>query len=196
MSQLQLDQIRQNLATTPAEHQDVSRTPAAVAMLLHGTPPEEIFFIVRAQHQEDPWSGDIGFPGGKIECDESVKKAVERETLEEVSIDLADANLLGYLEPIRGAHLPVEISCAVYHLHPKPQVVTNYEVASCFWYNIDNLLDPERFDNYPVRFGNEQLLRPGIRLLPDNHPVLWGITYRLLEQFFACMGIPFPKEGT
>jgi len=196
MPRLQLEKIRQNLASKPAEQRENGRTLAAVAMLLYGAPPDEIFFIVRAQHQDDPWSGDIGFPGGKIECGESIKETAERETLEEVAIDLAGADLLGYLAPISGAHLPVEISCAVYHLPRKPRTVKNHEISNCFWFAIGDLLDPERSDHFPVRFGHEQLLRPGVRILPDGNPVLWGITYRLLEQFFDCMGISFPKGGT
>jgi len=165
-------------------------------MLLHGASPGEIFFIVRSKHEKDPWSGDIGFPGGKIERDESVRETAERETLEEVSIDLSSAERLGYLEPISGAHLPVEISCAVYYLREKPRVQRNQEVSNTFWYRIDELLSPEKFGTYPVRFGNERLTRPGIRLLPENQPILWGITYRLLEQFFNTMKMPFPSGGT
>jgi len=165
---------------------------AAVAMLLRGAPPFEIFFIVRARHDDDPWSGDIGFPGGKLETGETPRHSAERETREEVGIDLTDAVLLGALEPIRGAHLPVEIHALIYHLPRTPETTCNHEVSRAFWMATESLLQAERFGDFPVRFGTKALVRPGIRILDDHEPVLWGITFRLLQQFFTSLGIPFP----
>ncbi|PLY04069.1 MAG: CoA pyrophosphatase [Desulfuromonas sp.] len=194
MHTLHPEHIRRTLDSTPDLTQAApNRTRPSVAMLLHGIPAAEIFFIVRAKHENDPWSGDIGFPGGKIETGESVRQTAERETLEEVSIDLSRSELLGFLAPIRGAHLPVNINCSVYLCPEKPRVEINHEVSSSFWYSIDELLNPERFADYPVRFEEEQLSRPGIRLSQEQ-PVLWGITYRLLEQFFQRMNISFPAS--
>jgi len=190
---LDLASIRSQLDKTPALMQEPSRlTQAAVALLLRGDAPFEIFFIIRASHDDDPWSGDIGFPGGKIETDESPRQTAERETFEEVGICLKQAELLGGLEPIRGAHLPVEIHCLVYHLKESPVIRCNHEIAGSFWLKIPDLLSEERFGNYPVRFKTERLIRPGVQILPKGAPVLWGITYRLLNQFFCTLGVPFP----
>ena len=178
--------------TIPAPKRELKR--AAVAMLLSGAPPFKIFFIVRAHHSGDPWSGDIGFPGGKIEQGESTQQAAERETLEEVGISLSSTALLGHLEPIRGAHLPVEIHCLLYHLDDTPEVTSNHEVARSFWCDTTEILQPFRFGEFPVQFGVEKLMRPGIRILADGQPVLWGITYRLLHQLFTRMDIPFPPK--
>jgi len=169
---------------------------AAVAMLLRGTPPFEVFFILRAKHAADPWSGDIGFPGGKIERNESPRQAAERETREEVGFRLEQAELLGYLSSIRGAHLPVEIHCAVYHLPRSQEAQCNHEVTLSFWVDLPTLLSAERFSSFPVRFRDERLVRPGIRILPEGEPVLWGITYRLLEQFFSALDIAFPPASS
>ena len=74
-----------------AQHQpylvgSTDKTRAAVAAVLGPTPEGlQLLFIERAQHPDDPWSGHIAFPGGRIEIDDpSPRAAAERETLEEV----------------------------------------------------------------------------------------------------------------
>jgi 8-oxo-dGTP pyrophosphatase MutT (NUDIX family) len=191
-----LEAISSSLSQCPFEFSDnPDLTQAAVAMMLRGEPPFEIFFIVRAHHSGDPWSGDIGFPGGKRETGESATDAALRETREEVSIDLSTERLLGHLSPIVGAHLPIEIACLVYHVSADQVADRNHEVSQAFWYDTRNLLQPDRFGDYPVTFGEEPLSRPGVRIFPDGGPILWGITYRLLEQFFTGVGLSFPPES-
>lgn len=196
LKQITLETISNSLSQEPFESTaDPRLTRAAVAMLLRGKPPFEIFFIVRARHSGDPWSGDIGFPGGKREPGEAVQDSAERETREEVSIDLSSERCLGYLNPIVGAHLPIEIDCLVYHVSADQVAKLNHEVSQAFWYDTRNLLQPDRFGDYPVTFGEEPLSRPGVRIFPGGGPILWGITYRLLEQFFTGVGLSFPPES-
>ena len=50
----------------------------------------EILFIRRAARQGDRWTGHVAFPGGKRDPDDaSDRAAAERETREEVGLDLA-----------------------------------------------------------------------------------------------------------
>ena len=80
-------------ARRPTEIRDEGARRAAVAMLLReAAEGPEVFFIERARHPGDPWSGHMAFPGGRVEVgDPDVRAAVERETLEEVGISLAGA---------------------------------------------------------------------------------------------------------
>ena len=77
-------------AYRPAERPVNDRGHAAVALLLReGVFSTEVLFIIRAIHDRDPWSGNIGFPGGRLNHGgETPKQAAERETLEELSLDL------------------------------------------------------------------------------------------------------------
>jgi len=186
-----LDNIRSTLSQQPPEIRPTDRTKASVALILRGDPAEDVFFIVRAKHDMDPWSGDIGFPGGKIEEGESPSTTTIRETAEEVSIDLSKADRLGYLEPIRGAHLPVDVYCIAYALGHPQEPTLNHEVSRSFWHPVSKLIDENLHGDYPVQFGDNTLVRPGIKILPDDEPILWGITYRLLHQFFEALHIPF-----
>ena len=59
----------------------------------------EMFFILRAENENDRWSGHVGFPGGRQEEGETDIETCKREVLEEVGIDLnsRDFVLLGFL---------------------------------------------------------------------------------------------------
>ena len=70
MTALELDiaDIAKFLANHQPDLKPVNqRGHAAVAMLLRNAASSpEVLFIVRAQHDQDPWSGNIGFPGGDL----------------------------------------------------------------------------------------------------------------------------------
>jgi 8-oxo-dGTP pyrophosphatase MutT (NUDIX family) len=165
------------------------RIQAAVALILR----EEcsglsVLFIERAARVGDPWSGDLGFPGGKVETvDGSPLQTAHRETREEIGLDLGGARYLGRLSDIAGAHLPVRVSCFVFGVHDLPLFMLSHELRDAFWVPLTELFAPERHVTAPVRFDGESLERPAIRLSQPGKPVLWGITYRLVMQFVALL---------
>lgn len=167
-----------------------SGTRAAVALILRQTPSgPEILFIERARHDEDPWSGDLGFPGGKIEAnDRGPRAAAERESREEVGLDLEGAQYLGRLDDIAGAHLPVVVSSFVYQFDQAGPAKLSTEVRKAFWFPLAQLIDPVRHIEASVDFRGRKLIRPAIRLLGPGRTVLWGITYRLVIQFLGHLG--------
>lgn len=161
------------------------RKPAAVALILRQAGAvQELLFIERAHHPDDPWSGNIGFPGGRRDpIDETLRHTAERETMEEVGIDLSEASYLGRLSDIVGANLPVRVSCFVYGLTEQVEPTVSHEVHDVFWFSLHELADPRRQVMAQVHFGGTLLEAPAIDLgLPDKM-VLWGITYRLVNQF-------------
>ncbi len=166
-------------------------TRAAVALILRkGTGGMEILFIERAPREGDPWSGDIGFPGGKMEAAESdPRQTAERETLEELGLDLGNGRYLGRLSDISGAHLPVLVSCFVYGIAGNPSIITSQEIRDHFWVALADLTTAERHVTARVRFEGETLDRPAIRLPLAGKPVLWGLTYRLVMEFLGLLGV-------
>jgi 8-oxo-dGTP pyrophosphatase MutT (NUDIX family) len=141
----------------------------------------EILFIERAAHPEDPWSGNLGFPGGKVETgDGSERQTAERETCEEIGLDLEKAKYLGRIPDIIGAHLPVRISCFVYGLVRPAHLVLEDEVKSAFWFPLDQLQNPDRHLAATVNFYGLEITSPAIQILAPGQTVLWGITYRLV----------------
>lgn len=182
------EEIVTRLAGAPEEPSLVppdGRFPAAVALILRqGYSGPEMFFIHRAAHDQDPWSGHLAFPGGRLEPGEEPRRAAERETLEEVGLDLSKASFLGRLTEISGMTLPVRVACFVYGYEGESAVpVPNEEVQSAFWIALDDLVAPERHVTATVHFDGSAHEVPAIMLPQANIPVLWGLTYRLVVHF-------------
>jgi 8-oxo-dGTP pyrophosphatase MutT (NUDIX family) len=191
-----LDEIRRVLADhEPRTVSVAEKRQAAVAMVLcRRSEGPEVLFIERARRRGDPWSGHMAFPGGRIEPgDPDARGAAERETLEEVGLDLSGAERLGRLDDFNAHHAPgvpqLVISAFVYHLPDPPELVTNHEVREAFWFPMASLLDAERQVDYPV-YQLDGFPYPGILVGEPERHVVWGLTYRFLEFFFELMGRP------
>ena len=165
------------------------KTRAAVAVVLGPTPRGlQLLFIERAQHPDDPWSGHIAFPGGRIEADDpSPRAAAERETLEEVGLDLSDAEYWGRVDDLTGHMLPVVVSGFVYRLETPADLVLSQEVESAFWAGADQLRDPDKRTQYQLRHRDAEQAFPALDLLGPNRPLLWGLTFRIVRQLVAWM---------
>lgn len=197
-----LTQLRSKLSTYQPHLVDRSAWPgqthAAVALLLRQSRRGvEILFILRAEFSGDPWSGNIAFPGGHIEADDdTARAAAERETLEEIGIDLPQyGEFLGRLDDVAGAHLPVIVSCFAYSVAEATVITHNREIGATFWVPLADLADPARQRLHHVIFRGENLERPAIDLLGPDRTVLWGITYRLLSHFMKLAGISLPPTS-
>lgn len=171
-----LDDVRRAL-DRPVEPKQAPRH-AAVAMIF--LPDLDVFFIQRAQRANDPWSGDVAFPGGMVEAGETPFEAAIRETEEEVGIRLTADHHLGPLdivEPVRG--LPTLcIHPFVFALPEVPPIVPNHEVARTLRFPLARLLDgtsrgpmthPYRPDVPMARVDFEDGMR------------LWGLTLRIVD---------------
>lgn len=178
-----------------------NRVHAAVSMLLkQGSASPQVLFIIRAEHAQDPWSGNIAFPGGRLnQDDESPQQAAERETFEELAFDLSQASYLGRLNDLYGATMPVLVSCFVYQLLEPATFKPNHEVAATFWSPIERLLEQERHHLRTIVYRGEERTHPVVELLDPRQPLLWGITYRLMRSFFELcdldFGSPEPTES-
>lgn len=196
-----LDQIRRAFEIhEPRSLGPVSGSRAAVAMVLreNGGGPD-LLFIERALREGDPWSGHMAFPGGRVDPgDPHARGAAERETLEEVGVGLEKAEVLGRLDDMQGHRASgrpdLVIAAFVYHLVDPPELVLNHEVRKAFWFPLRELQDPERHVEYRRR-ALPGVRFPGIRVGHPERHVVWGLTYRFLEQFFEVVGRPLPQRG-
>ncbi|MGA9118154.1 MAG: CoA pyrophosphatase [Bacteroidota bacterium] len=162
---------------------------AVVLLLANAGSGLQVLFIERAKHESDPWSGDVGFPGGRSEPgDNDLQATAVRETFEEVGIALGRARYLGRLSDIDGGHLGVRVSCFVFGVDRIGPMHLSNEVRDAFWVPLVELTNPARHGEASVRFGAKSLQRPAIRLPQADKPVLWGLTYRLVMQFLEAVG--------
>ena len=192
----------QTITEQLAQHQPVlsntGDSHAAVALILNSAPSTddpEIVFIERARVLGDPWSGHIAFPGGRWEPDDQLPlDTAVRETEEEIGVDLSAARLLGRLDDLTGRrshHLVV--SCFVFMMSSVGPFRQNHEVADVFTLSISRLLETKRQTEVQYEAWQGQVF-PAIRLSNHEEPIVWGLTYRFLENFFAILGHQLPPS--
>lgn len=177
-------------ARTPREEPDPGLTRAAVAVVLVPS-PDRLLLIRRAEHPGDPWSGHIGLPGGRHDpADPDLVATAMRETLEEVALDLAAADLIGALDDLapRNPTLPpLMVRPFVFRLPEPPPLVPSEEVALAFWSPLDHLTAPDVRAEVTVRHRGAELRLPAYRL-PQG--TLWGMTERILSPLLELAAPP------
>jgi len=198
---MRLEQMASTLAAhRPALLDLTGNRHAAVAMILRraGRGAIEVLFIERTRNEADPWSGQMAFPGGMVEArDGGPRQAAQRETLEEVGIDLTAAAFMGRLDDLQGRHRAhrrgIVVSGFVYLDEGGQATVPNHEVADIIWEPLATFMDPARATEvgHP-RAPGERF--PGIRVGHSEHQIVWGLTRRFLISFFETVGAPFALD--
>lgn len=184
MSQITFEAIRQRLAArSPARPDRTGRIEASVALVLASVVNGlELLLIRRADLEGDPWSGQMGLPGGRREDrDEDLLATVRRETWEETGIALAAESLLGELDglaPTTPVLPPVLVRPYVFSMESRPAIRTSAEVADILWVPLASLPDLERMTTVSVRGADRRV--PAFVVGPQ---VVWGLTHRILKSF-------------
>ncbi|MFU8813928.1 MAG: NUDIX hydrolase [Pseudomonadales bacterium] len=164
---------------------------AAVAVIVRPRGDDaDILFIKRAEKKGDPWSGHMAFPGGHREpTDADLRAAAERETLEEIGLDLSSADYLGALDHQRamprGRPLDMLIAPHVFALEGDPAFAPNYEVQEVVWAPLGDLASNQRHDTETRPMAGTPTLFNGYRL--ERGHFVWGLTYRMLKTFFSAI---------
>ncbi|MBW1878724.1 MAG: CoA pyrophosphatase [Deltaproteobacteria bacterium] len=169
---------------------------AAVAAII--TPDLDLILIRRAAHLGDPWSGQVSFPGGRMEPDdESPLDTAIRETKEELGVSLSKTMLLGELDV-----LPTLTPLPKLLVHPfvfatdqRPEGTPNGEVASVHSIGLDVLLRGDGRGTMTIPWRGQPLVLPRV----DFDDIrLWGMTLRmvddLLDRLDGC-GVGLDRLG-
>ena len=160
---------------------------AAVALILREAAPgneQEILIIRRAEHPLDPWSGHLGFPGGRLEPhDASEERAAVRETEEELGICLdACAQLLGSLSEIRARSLsrmmPLSIFPFVYAMTQPALLNKNGEVVEANWIPLRFFLNMANRSTMPHPREPAQIMP----CYPLGDRAIWGMSLAMLDE--------------
>ena len=194
-----LDEIQALLSSvSPRIDKKPARMSASVALVLREMGADlEALFIRRAEHDADPWSGHLAFPGGRLDPEDAdARSAAERETVEELGVDLTDSSTtrcLGQLSDVLGHAESIRVSAYVYGISGNPSLRPNHEVRDAFWTPLHHCTDPGRQSVREFSYLDVSMPLPTIRLLEDaNAPVLWGITYKFMDDFMSTIGRPIP----
>lgn len=173
-------------AGAPTPDADPDRRQAAVSLVLRGGPDLELLLIRRAEAEGDPWSGQMALPGGRHDPeDPSLLHTAVRETLEETGVLLETvAHHLGRLSRLDPStrRLPaVSVTPFVFGVGPEVSAhVASHEVDEVFWVPLSALRSPTSAGTHRHRHGELVRLFPSFNVMGQ---VIWGLTYRVLEEF-------------
>jgi len=137
-----------------------------------------VLLIRRTERADDPWSGQVGFPGGhNSPNDQSFLQTAIREAEEEVGIELVQHELLGALPIVTTRSRRVQVAPFVFALEFPVTLRTNREVAESFWVPLSELtrLEPKRRE---VRVEEGSLFVPSYEY---GGRVIWGLTFRIIN---------------
>jgi len=172
---------------------DVPRAAVALVLRDGGAGKIELLFIRRAEHEKDPWSGHMGFPGGRAEPgDESLEATAVRETREETELDLARSGVrIGALDEVkalaRGRPVDLAIAPFVFRLRERLDGFPSHEVVSLHWLSLERLLAPETRSTMRYPHEDSLLELPCLRV---EGLVIWGLTYRMFDNLRVVLEAP------
>ncbi len=143
----------------------------------------------------DRHSGQMSFPGGKLETGETYEEGALRETEEEIGIPREDIKILGKLTPL---YIPV----SNFHVHPFVGMLTyvpsftpqKSEVKELVEVPINLLLDTNN-----RRIKDLTIKTITIKAVPyfDVYgKVVWGATAMMLSEFVALLNNTYPLTRT
>ena len=182
------EEIRKTLnppGTSPDPGKDL--LPSAVlVMLCERQKDYGIWFIRRTEYRDDAFSGHVAFPGGKKkESDATLVDTALREAGEELGFDAAkEVEILGEMDFVR----PYTPSVRRYAVKPFVAIIgggvefaPNYEVSEFFCAPVSHLIDPKNRD-VRKRKRDEEIIDDYV-FAYRNH-IIWGLTGRILDEFF------------
>jgi len=170
---------------------DGDQVEAVVAILLWDELGRglQTLLVQRAEREADPWSGQIGLPGGRVkERVESPRTALHREVEEEVGIKLEEVGVeLGSLSVARPMRrMEMRVQPWVYGLRVKPRVIIGSEIAGSFWANLAEL--PSKMKMSEIMIRNEPR---SVESFVVEGKVVWGFTYRVLTELLLILEVSF-----
>lgn len=185
MSDVDLETIRARLRDVDPRSEPSPRAAVAAVLREHAGRPE-VLFIQRAEHPDDPWSGHMAFPGGRLDpTDDSLERTAVRETHEELGLDLrAHGRLVGRLDDVPTHKTGLVVRPFVWTLEHLPVLTPNHEVAEVCWVDLPSLMSGERDTGYDLDWKGSRHRFPGYAV---GDRVVWGLTYRMLQIFFEVL---------
>jgi len=172
-----------------------------VAVLLDsggpGSSETRVLLIERTSNPDDPWSGQMAFPGGRIDPDdESPRAAAEREAREEVGLDLGQvARFLGCFDDVRamarGKRLDLVITPHVFELTGGLRgadlklTLQEDEVADVLWAPVEEMASGSL--NGITTIERPKLGTIKLPCYEVGGKVVWGLTHMMLRNLFDIL---------
>jgi 8-oxo-dGTP pyrophosphatase MutT (NUDIX family) len=186
--------LRDRSLSTPADelagHAAPAPHPAAVLLPLFQLDRRwRLLLIRRTEHPTDLHSGQVGFPGGRVEpTDANADATALREAEEEIALPAERVRVLGRLRQLRTVSNFLVQPVVGFIPWPQPLRAEPGEVARIFSIPLDWLAAPSR---YRVEVWPGPNHRQGRRVVFfDQHEgqLLWGVSARITLDLLDALG--------
>lgn len=150
-----------------------------------------ILMIRRAEREGDPWSGHMGFPGGRAEMDDAHSVATaKRETIEEIGLDCdCHTELVGRLSDLSANawlfRRPLVVTPWVFRLRSEPELTLNEEVDDTVWVPLSFLSQRANRDSMQVHWRG---LSRDFDCYHYGQYTIWGLSLRMIDELLAVLG--------
>ncbi|PAV88424.1 hypothetical protein WR25_06002 [Diploscapter pachys] len=194
-----LENLAQTANTMPKHSRLSSKIPSTMSVLV---PLVEIgdsgelhaVFTKRSRHLKSH-RGEVCFPGGKQEENETPEETAIRETVEEMGIDDSAIEIWGHLRPVVTRHLTSSVTPIVAFIRSEDYLkqlkVNHHEVQAVISAPLLNLAENVGYTQFrnPKMKYRIPVFRPTVFKvhdnLPDNYlpPIrIWGLSSIMLHQ--------------
>lgn len=157
---------------------------SAVALILFEEHAQLNAILIQRQIYNGFHSGQVCFPGGKMEDFETnLSETAIRESIEEIGLQKENFNLLGELTPV---YIPVSsfrIQPFVIQYTEIPKFFPDpREVKEVFSFPIEQLIEKDAIQKTQIQFSSGQTL-DDVPYFNINGKIVWGATALILNEF-------------
>ena len=179
-----------SVVEAPAETFPSKRAAVAIS-LRSGVSGPEILMIQRAVREGDPWSGHMGFPGGRKDASDDTDVAcAKRETREEISFDLdTHGELVCQLSDVntgwRADRPEMLVAPFIFRVDGTPSFELNHEVDDTLWVPLNFLLDDTNRGRHQWDWRGEVLESDAFTY---DGRLIWGLSLMMIDELLEIIG--------
>ena len=180
---------RLSIVASPAESLPSKRAAVAISLRL-GVSGPEMLMIQRAVREGDPWSGHMGFPGGRKDASDATDVAcAKRETREEIGFDLDTyGELICQLSDVntgwRADRPEMLVAPFIFRVDSTPDFELNHEVDDTLWVPLSFLLDDANRSRHQWDWRGEVLESDAFTY--DNR-LIWGLSLMMIDELLEII---------
>ena len=180
---------RLSVVEAPAEPLPSKRAAVAIS-LRSGISGPEILMIQRAVREGAPWSGHMGFPGGRKDAfDVTDVACAKRETREEISFDLdTHGELVCQLSDVntgwRADRPEMLVAPFIFKVDSTPSFALNHEVDDTLWVPLNFLLDDANRGRHQWDWRGEVLESDAFTY---EGRLIWGLSLMMIDELLEII---------
>ena len=181
---------RLSIVASPVEPLPSKRAAVAISLRL-GVSGPEMLMIQRAVREGDPWSGHMGFPGGRKDASDATDVAcAKRETLEEIGFDLdTHGELICQLSDVntgwRADRPEMLVAPFIFRVDSTPDFDLNHEVDDTLWVPLSFLLDDANRSRHQWDWRGEVLESDAFTY---DSRLIWGLSLMMIDELLEIIG--------